>query len=192
MVDGQVEFLNLESSLGWDADAEVAEWGELSSTLTGETEHLESLRPRDLGGGADVPCVAGGGEANEDAAGASEGDDELGEFEHRVNVVGDGGAERGKAGERDAGHRLLEFVGELRAETGALFLLERAERLETFHQLARPVIRIGGAASVAGDESIAAAAEAFEKHVGGLADVGGQRGEFRAAVEQFGEVVAAG
>ena len=74
--------------------------------------------------------------------------------------LGDGGAQGGKACERDAGNGLLELVGQLRAETGALFLRQGTERLEAFHQLARPVIRIGGAAAVAGDERIASAAEA--------------------------------
>ena len=111
MVNGKMEFLNLKRSLGRNPQAEVAETGELSAALTGQAENLEALRPRDLGGSADISRIAGGGEANEEAGGATERHDELSEFERRVNVVGDGGAECRKAGERDAGHRLLEFVG---------------------------------------------------------------------------------
>ena len=192
MVNGKVEFLNLQRPRDWNVQAEVAEIGQTSSALTGQSKHLEALRPRDLGGGTDISRIAGGGEADEEAGGATESHDELGEFQGRVDIVGDCRAQRWKAGERDAGHRLLELVGQLRAETGALFLRQRTSRLETFHEFARPVIRIGGAAAVTGDERVASFAEACKKYIGGIADAGGERGELRAAVQQFGDVVAAG
>ena len=54
VVDGQVEFLNFERSLGWDADTEVAERGEFPAAFTGQAENLESPRPRDFGSGTDI------------------------------------------------------------------------------------------------------------------------------------------
>ena len=101
------------------------------------------------------------------------------------------GAQRGKSGERDAGNGLLELVGEFGPQTGALFRRERAARLEAFHEFSRPMIRIGGAATVAGNERVAAVAEAFEKHVGGLADFGRVGCQLGAAFQQFGKMVAA-
>ena len=115
MVNRQVVFLNLECALGWDADTEVAERCEFSTTFTSETQNLESPRPRDFGGGTDIGCVARSREPHKEAAGSAECHDELRKFQRRIDVVRHSGAQRGKAGERNTGNGLLELVGKLRA-----------------------------------------------------------------------------
>ena len=192
MVDRQVEFLNLECALGWDADAEIAERREFSAAFTCEAEDLESPCPRDFGGGTDIGCVAGSREPHKQAAGSAECHDELRKLQPRIDVVRHSGAQRGKASERDAGNGLLEFIGKLRAQTRAQLLSKRAAGLESFHEFPCPMIRIGRAATIAGNERVAAVTEAFEKQIGGLADLCCVRRKLGAALQQFGKMVAAG
>ena len=54
------------------------------------------------------------------------------------------------------------------------------------------MIRIGRTATIAGDERVAAIAEAFEKKIGGLANLGRVRRKLGTALQQFGKMVAAG
>jgi hypothetical protein len=73
-----------------------------------------------------LAAFAGGRDADEQAAGPSECNVELCEFKVGIDVIGDGGSQRWKADERDAGDSLLTLVGKLRAESGALFRRELA------------------------------------------------------------------
>ena len=54
------------------------------------------------------------------------------------------------------------------------------------------MIRIGRTATIAGDERVATVAEAFNEQIGSLANLGRVRCKLRAALQQFGKMVAAG
>ena len=54
------------------------------------------------------------------------------------------------------------------------------------------MIRIGCTATIAGDERVAAVTEAFQKQIGGLADLGRVGCQLGAAFQQFGKMVATG
>ena len=96
----------------------------------------------------DVGGVAGGGDAEEDVAGLAEGFDLAGEDLVEAEVVGAGGEDGGVGGEGDG------------AEGGAVVG-------EADDELGDEVLGVGGGASVAGDEELAA----------GLHGVGGELGD---------------
>jgi hypothetical protein len=54
------------------------------------------------------------------------------------------------------------------------------------------MIRIGCTATIASDERVAAVTEAFQKQIGGLADLGCVGCQLGTAFQQFGKMVAAG
>ena len=145
--EGEVGFLDIHGDGGGDDDVVLAEVAHLAAAVAAEADSGEAGSAGLFEGVEDVGRVAGGGDAEEEVAGFAEGFDLAGEDLIEAEVVGAGGEDGGVGGEGDG--------PEGRAGVG-----------EADDELGDEVLGVGGGASVAGDEELAA----------GLHGVGGELG----------------
>ena len=137
VLEGEVAFLDVHGDVGGDDDVVIAEVPHLTAAASAEADgdevHLAGL----MEGLEDIGGVAGGGDAEEDVAGLTEGFDLTREDAIEAEVVAGGGKDGGVGGEGYG------------AEGGTV-------GGEADYELGDEVLGVGGGASVAGDEEFAA------------------------------------
>jgi hypothetical protein len=152
--EGEVGLLDVHRDFGGDDDVVVAEVGHFASAVAGKADggdvHLFGL----MKGIEDVGGVAGGGDAEEDVAGLAEGFDLAREDVVEAEVVAGGGKDGGVGGEGDG------------AKGGAV-------GGEADDELGYEVLGVGGRASIAGDEELAAVLHGGGGEAGDGDDSGG-------------------
>ena len=140
VLEGEVGLLDVHGGGGGDGDEVVGEGAHVTAVVAGEADGVDGVGAAVLKGAEDVGGVAGGGDAEEDVAGGAEGFELAGEDAVEAEVVAGGGEDGGIGGEGDG------------AEGGAV-------DGEADDELGDEVLGVGGGATVAGDEELAAGLE---------------------------------
>ena len=155
VLEGEVGFLDVRRDARGNDDVVVAEGAHLAAIVAGEADGDDVHFPGLIQGLEDVGGVTGGGDAEKDVAGLAEGFELTGEEVVEAVVVACGGEDRRVGGEGDG--------AEGRAVDG-----------EADDELGDEVLRVGGGATVAGDEEL----------VAGFHGLGGELGD---GDESFGD-----